>query len=150
MNIEVKIEELTSTKVETLTVGRMYNLGSATRETATARPHQEEVDNEGIFISFDIPAPRIYPISSHALTTDDEICVQGAESSGEVEIVLHVGERVSVGVGSDHTDRGLERTSIPWSKQVCPNVLAPTMWPLDEIRENWDDIKLKSWVDGRL
>ncbi|MHC4986796.1 MAG: DUF2848 family protein [Planctomycetota bacterium] len=150
MDIEVSVEGVTSSRVETLHVGRMYNLGSATRESATARPHQEEVAEAGIFIAFDVPAPRIYPIANHALTTEVEIGVQGAESSGEVEIVLHMGDRLYVGVGSDHTDRALERTSIPWSKQACPNVLAPAMWPFEDVRDHWDDMVLRSWVDGRL
>jgi 4-hydroxyphenylacetate 3-monooxygenase len=99
-----------------------------------------------------VPAPRLYPIGTHALTTGDTVEVHTAETSGEVEIVVvrDAAGRVLVGVGSDHTDRALERTSIPWSKQACPNVLAPVLWPLDEIRDHWDDCVLRSWVDGRL
>ena len=133
-----------------LDVGRMINMGSATRAADTAVAHQEEVAKHGIHIAFDVPAPRLYPIAVHALTTDDAIGVQTPDTSGEVEIVLVLADRVYVGVGSDHTDRALERTSIPWSKQACANVLAPVLWPLDEVAENWDDCVLRSWVDGRL
>lgn len=136
----------------TLTVERMVNLGSATRDPQTAVAHRDEVAKHGIRIATSVPAPRIYPIGSHALTTGTSVEVHTAETSGEVEIVVaRDGDgRVLVGVGSDHTDRALERVSIPWSKQVCPNVLAPVLWPLEEIRDHWDDCVLRSWVDDRL
>jgi len=135
-----------------LGVARMVNLGSATRLAETAVAHQEEVALHGVRIATSVPAPRIYPIGTHALTTGSEVEVHTGETSGEVEIVVvRDGDgRVLVGVGSDHTDRALERTSIPWSKQACPNVLAPVLWPLDEIRGHWDNCVLRSWVDGRL
>ena len=76
--------------------------------------------------------------------------VQCGQTSGEVEIVLYVADQLYVGVGSDHTDRALEKTSIPWSKQVCANVLAPTLWPFEDVRGHWDDCVLRSTVDGDL
>lgn len=135
-----------------LTPARMVNLGSATRLAETAVAHQDEVAQHGVRIATAVPAPRIYPIGTHALITGDTVEVHTPETSGEVEIVVvRDGDgRVLVGVGSDHTDRALERLSIPWSKQACPNVLAPVLWPLDEIRDHWDDCVLRSWVDGRL
>lgn len=135
---------------ETLVTRRMYNLGSATRDPATAVAHQQEVAESGIHIAFDVPAPRIYPIALHALTTDEALFVQTDRTSGEVEIVLHMADELYVGVGSDHTDRAMETVSIPGSKQACANHLATTMWPYEEMRHLWDDCVLRSWVDGRL
>jgi hypothetical protein len=129
-------------------VRRQYNLGSATRDAATAEHHQQEVAKAGIKIAFDVPAPRIYPIGPWALTTDGQVTVQGARTSGEVEIVLVVDDEVYVGVGSDHTDRELERVSIPWSKQVCPNVLAPVLWRWADVRGHWDSCTLACDLDG--
>ena len=131
-------------------IKRMYNFGSATRDPETAVAHQEEVAKSGIHIAFDVPAPRIYPIALHALTTDDEVFVQSDRTSGEVEIVIYVGDELYVGVGSDHTDRAFETVSIPGSKQACDNHVKPIFWPYDEIRDTWDDCVLRSWVDGRL
>lgn len=147
--VEVRRLDGTSSTAD-LRIARMYNFGSATRDPQTAVAHQEEVAKSGINIAFDVPAPRIYPIALHALTSDDEIYVQSDRTSGEVEIVIHVGDTLSVGVGSDHTDRALETVSIPGSKQACANHLAPVFWPYDEIRDTWDDCVLRSWVDGRL
>ena len=101
-------------------------------------------------LAFDVPAPRIYPIALHALVTDEELFAQTDRTSGEVEIVLHMADQLYVGVGSDHTDRAMETVSIPGSKQACANHLATTMWPYEELRAQWDECVLRSWVDGRL
>ncbi|GGO73079.1 DUF2848 family protein [Nocardioides deserti] len=134
-----------------LEVRRMYNMGSATRDADVAIHHQKEVADAGVKIAFDVPAPRIYPITPQALTTRTAVEVHGSRTSGEVEIVLVVtGDEVLVGVGSDHTDRDLERVSIVYSKQTCPNILAPTLWRLSEVADHWDQCVLESWVDGTL
>lgn len=129
---------------------RVFNLGSATRTPEIARAHQEEVKHIGIKIAFDVPAPRIYPMSSYVVSIDHEVTVQGDRSSGEVEIVLWQDDELWVGVGSDHTDRTLERASIVWSKQACANVLAPTLWRFSDIAAHWDQCRMQSTVDGRL
>lgn len=149
MEISVRIEEASGAREARFPIAAMYNLGSATRKAETARAHQEEVERAGIHIAYSIPAPRIYPIATHALTTGHSVEVFGQNTSGEVEIVVLAADRVYVGVGSDHTDRYVEQTSILWSKQMCPNVLAPVLWPLDEMRDRWDACMLRSWVDGR-
>ncbi|WP_439495631.1 DUF2848 family protein [Bosea sp. (in: a-proteobacteria)] len=133
-----------------LALKRCYNLGSATRKAETALAHQEEVKQIGIAIAFDIPAPRIYPLGAEIVTTASSITVQGEETSGEVEIVIVVTDDIYVGVGSDHTDRALERTSIVWSKQACANVLAPRLWRWSDVKDRWDGFSMRSWVDGRL
>ena len=115
-----------------------------------AKAHQDEVKQIGIAIAFDVPAPRIYPLSSHVVTTADEVTVQGDRSSGEVEIVLYQGDELWVGVGSDHTDRTLETASIVWSKQACANVLAPTLWRFADIADHWDRCRMRAWVGGEL
>jgi 4-hydroxyphenylacetate 3-monooxygenase len=129
-------------------VARMLNLGSATRDPRQAVPHQDEVAEAGVRIAFDVPAPRIYPIGAWALTTDERIGVQGARTSGEAEIVLLVDDQLYIGVGSDHTDRDVERFSIMWSKQACPNVLGRRLWRWRDVRDHWDECRLSSTLDG--
>lgn len=149
--VDVTIDNLDgSTSSESLHIERMYNFGSATRDPDAAVAHQEEVAKSGIYIASDVPAPRIYPIGLHALDTGSSVFVQSAQTSGEVEIVIHVGDKIHVGVGSDHTDRALETVSIPGSKQACVNHLAPTFWAWDDIADTWDDCIMRSWVDDRL
>ncbi|MFD5824129.1 DUF2848 family protein [Lentzea sp. NPDC060358] len=130
---------------------RLYNLGSATVDPDAARAHQQEVADVGVRIAFDIPAPRIYPMSVNSVTTDDRIGVHSATTSGEVELVLvvHEGE-VFLGVGSDHTDRVLEKHSIIWAKQYCPSVLGRRVWRWSEIAPRWEHLVLECTVDGEL
>ncbi len=149
MEIEIERRDGTVQK-RSVALDRLYNFGSATRNAEDAVAHQEEVAKAGIGIAFDVPAPRVYPISPHNVVTDDEIFIHNDQTSGEVEIVLlQIGDELLAGVGSDHTDRLLERTSIVWSKQAYPNVLAPRFWPMADLRDHWDDLVLRSWVDGR-
>ncbi|CAH1662152.1 conserved hypothetical protein [Hyphomicrobiales bacterium] len=150
MSVMVDLVENGRVRKTTLELKRCYNLGSATRKADTAIAHQDEVKKIGIAIAFDIPAPRIYPIGADNITAAGEITVQGEETSGEVEIVIVVTDDIYVGVGSDHTDRALERTSIVWSKQACANVLAPKLWRWSDVKDRWDSFVMRSWVDGRL
>lgn len=128
---------------------RVYNLGSATLEASAAVAHQKEVADVGVQIAFDIPAPRVYPMSPSSVTTDTVIGGHHDRTSGEAEIVLLVdGDELFVGIGSDHTDRELERISIIWSKQYSPSVLGRRVWRWRDVEGHWDDLVLESAVDG--
>ena len=74
--------------------------------------------------------------------------VFGSETSAELEYVLFVRDEktVYVGVGSDHTDRNLEEFHIPRSKQICPNMVSKTVWPLEEIGGHWDSLTMRCQV----
>jgi hypothetical protein len=71
--------------------------------------------------------------------------------SGELEYVLLVADgTVYVGVGSDHTDREVERTSVDASKIAFPKIVSGTVWPLTALLPTWDSLVLRSWVtDGQ-
>jgi 2-keto-4-pentenoate hydratase/2-oxohepta-3-ene-1,7-dioic acid hydratase in catechol pathway len=132
-----------------LTYERLLNAGYTGRDEAAVRAHVEELEEEGVPAPETVPA--LYPKPGHLLTSDDAIEVLSAETSGEAEFALFVGEDATyVGVGSDHTDRELERDSVPLSKAVCPNVVSDRVWRLDDCRDHWDEIELRSWtsVDG--
>jgi hypothetical protein len=89
----------------------------------------------------------IFPVLNHNITTSGRIDVLGSKTSGEAEYVLLLdGERTYVGVGSDHTDRDLESYSIVHSKQVCYNVMSAHVWDYKDVRDSWDDLRLRSWV----
>lgn len=128
---------------------RVYNLGSATVEASSAVAHQKEVADVGVQIAFDIPAPRVYPMSPSSVTTDTMIGAHHDRTSGEAEIVLLVDDdELFVGIGSDHTDRELERLSIIWSKQYSPSVLGRRVWRWRDLERHWDDLVVESAVDG--
>jgi Protein of unknown function (DUF2848) len=128
-------------------VTRVYNLGFTIRDKAKMQAHLDEVAKEGVPPPSTDNPPLIFPISNWATITDSDVTVQYAKTSGEVEIVTLVqGDEILVGVGSDHTDRALEAVDIPWSKQVTPNVLAPTVWRWSEVADHWDAVTMESYV----
>jgi len=81
------------------------------------------------------------------LTTDDFYEVVDEDSTGEAEYALLIGKnRIYVAVGSDHTDRKLEITSIPKAKQLSPNFISSSVWLFEDVKEQWDEIELRSWI----
>ena len=126
-------------------VKRMVNAGYVGRDTKAVKAHIEELAREGVPAPLSVP--MIFPVLSHNITAEDRIEVIGNKTSGEAEFVLLLdGKEVLVGVGSDHTDRDVERESIVMSKQVCQNVLSPEVWRYADAEQSWDDLIIQSWV----
>lgn len=126
-------------------VKRIVNAGYVGRDLKAVTAHIEELRREGIAPPPSIP--MLFPVMSHNITTSSLIEVIGDKTSGEAEFVLlSDGRNVYVGVGSDHTDRELERYSIVKSKQVCRNVLSPRVWRYEEVKSYWDDLMIRSWT----
>jgi hypothetical protein len=126
---------------------RLICAGWVGRNKKTLQMHIDEMGPHGI------PPPTRTPIylnfSPHLATTSDAIDVISGESSGEVEyVVLKEGDRIYIGVGSDHTDRGFEKFSIPASKQMYAKIMAPVVWPYQEMKDHWDQIVIRSWTIG--
>lgn len=125
--------------------------GYTARDEASVRKHIEELAEIGVPEPESVPA--FYPVDSSLVTQDDEVVVDGGNTSGEVEPVLvRIDEQLYLGVGSDHTDRDIERTSIPSSKAACPKPLSRRLVPLSPaaVAETWDSIGATSTVDGDL
>jgi uncharacterized protein DUF2848 len=98
-----------------------------------------------------VPRPRAVPlyyrVSAANLTCAPRVEVVGETNSGEVEFVLmSAGGRLWVGVGSDHTDRDLERLSVASSKQVCAKPLGRDCWRYEDLAEHWDSLELRSYA----
>ncbi len=103
---------------------------------------------EAIGIARPKTTPIYYRVSAARLTTAEEIEAAGGDSSGEVELVLIRDAGVLwVGVGSDHTDRKVEAYNITVSKQMCDKPIAGDLWSFAEVREHWDSLVLRSWID---
>jgi hypothetical protein len=124
-----------------LDVKKVFNAGWAGRDRAAVQHHIDELAAVGV------PAPQhvptLFALGNHLLTTADAIQVHGEDTSGEVEYVLfwHRDE-IFVTLGSDHTDRRLEKHSIPKSKNLCLNVMAAEAWPYTEVKEHFDKLVL--------
>lgn len=126
-------------------VERLFNGGYAGRDQDAVWRHVEELAEIGV------PAPgrtpTLYALGNNLVTTADQIQVQHDRTSGEVEYVLLIGsDDIYVTVGSDHTDRELERRSVEWSKQAYPDLLATEVWRYQDVEDHWDEIVLRCWV----
>jgi len=128
-------------------VERILDAGFTGRNQSLAMKHVEELKAHGVAAPERIPA--YYAVTREAATTDDEIEVLGRTTSGEVEVVfLFEQNEIYVAVGSDHTDRELEKQSIPRSKVICPKVISRQVWRLNDVKPHWETLVLRSWVDA--
>ena len=92
--------------------------------------------------------PIYYRVSASRLTTAAQIEAIGDSSSGEVEpVLIRDAGKVWIGVGSDHTDRKVETYNVTTSKQMCDKPIAPELWPFDDVRDHWDSLILRSWIE---
>ena len=92
--------------------------------------------------------PIYYRVSASRLTTAAQIEAIGESSSGEVEpVLIRDAGKVWIGVGSDHTDRKVETYNVTTSKQMCDKPIAPELWPFDDVRDHWDSLILRSWIE---
>lgn len=91
--------------------------------------------------------PLFYRTSNILLVQASVVQVVGNGSSGEAEpmLIQHDGT-LWLGLGSDHTDRALEATSVAASKQACPKVCAGQLWRFDDVADTLDDVRLQSWI----
>lgn len=128
-----------------ISIPYMINAGYAGRTQDKIQKHIEELKKLGVPGPDEIPI--LFPITANKATQSEHIDVQGEQTSGEIEFVLlKHGEEWLITVGSDHTDRELEKISVAKSKQACPNILAKYLWPVNEILKHWDQVQLRSWV----
>jgi Protein of unknown function (DUF2848) len=115
------------------------------RDAKVVQAHIREL--EALGISAPPRTPMFYRVAAHNLTSAASIEVCGRASSGEAEVVLLAGEsELWVGLGSDHTDRELEKRSITLSKQICAKPIAATVWPHADVSTHWDRLELRSYV----
>lgn len=128
---------------------RLIIAGYTGRNAAAVAAHIEELAAIGIPPPASVPA--FFELDPGLVTTDPVVEIAGANTSGEVEPVLirHAG-RLYLGVGSDHTDRDLERTDIAASKAACPKPVGHEVvaLPDDLTALDWDAISVESSVDG--
>ena len=137
-------------RTATVTVRHAIIAGWTGRDPVAVEKHIKELEELGV--PRPASTPIYYRVAASRITTAQQIQVTGTESSGETEFVLlkHDG-RLWVGVGSDHTDRKVETYNITVSKQMCEKPMAHTFWTLDDVRDHWDRLELRSWTaDGEL
>lgn len=91
--------------------------------------------------------PMFYPVPAAAVTNAGVIQADPLHSSGEVEMIaVGLEDGLWVGVGSDHTDRMIERKDVLRSKRTCPKPVARELWALDDVLPHWDQLVIRSRI----
>lgn len=144
MEIDLMLENKQERRQMIFNYTRMINAGYVGKNQKEVRRHIEELAAKGIAGPKSIPV--LFPVIRTSLTMDSAIEVYGSKTSGEVEYVLCIvnEDEIYIGLGSDHTDRHLEETDIPRAKQICPNIISRTVWPLEEVEDHWDDLLMSA------
>ena len=131
--------------IERVTLGTAIVGGWSGRDKAALRHHIHELAKIGV--KPPEKTPSFYRVSVSRLSVADQIEVIGDGSSGEVEYVLMQHRGVLwVGAGSDHTDRVFEHMGITVAKQLCDKPLASEFWPLSEVEDHWDQLRLSAVI----
>jgi hypothetical protein len=123
--------------------------GFTGRDEASVAEHVRELAAIGVPVPAVVPA--FWRLDPALLTADRLIDVAGPDTSGEAEpVLIRHGGQLYLGVGSDHTDRELERADLPGSKAACPKPLSSQVaqLPADLAERDWDQIELSCAVDG--
>lgn len=139
------LELQTQSGERSLAIDQLVICGFTARNEEDVRTHIEELTREGV------PAPDSTPcfwqLPGELVSSATAIEVSSAHTSGEAEPVLvRSQDEWFVTVGSDHTDRALEREDIVAAKAMCAKPIAAGAWPLGSVAHGWDQIELRSDV----
>jgi hypothetical protein len=139
------LEEKTGARTGSFDIRGAVCCGYTGRNQEAVKRHIDELAREGIKPPPSVPMFYLKPPAGVEL--DGKIYTEGLETSGEIEYVLLVDKaEIWVGLGSDHTDRNLEKLDIPKSKQVCSAPMSRRLWKYGEIKGHWDQIQIRSWA----
>ncbi|MPV35504.1 DUF2848 family protein [Georgenia subflava] len=142
--------KLVELDLDTVRRTRVVVAGYTGRDEAQVRHHIEELARIGVAPPANVP--EFYPMPDGALTFGTDVDVDGDRTSGEVEPVLvRLGGKLHLALGSDHTDRAREAAEgVAVSKACCPKPLARYALACDaaELDAVWDGIELSGLIDG--
>ncbi len=141
ISFNAKLTTAAGSRIERVTLDTAIVGGWSGRDMEALQHHIDELAKIGV--KPPDKTPMFYRVGVSRLLVADQIQVIGDGSSGEVEYVLmqHRGE-LWVGAGSDHTDRVFEHMGITVAKQLCDKPLASEFWPLSEVEDHWDRLRL--------
>ena len=145
MQLEVTLTHAGGEKDLTLEVDKFVIAGWTGRDAAAMEHHIQEL--EALGIKRPATTPTFYRVAARRLTTASFIECSGPDSSGEAEaVIFSQGDKLYVGLGSDHTDRKVEAYGIAISKQVCDKPVAAEVWLFEEVADHWDQLQVRSWL----
>lgn len=150
-SIRFQLEKGSEVKDLDIVYDDLYEIGYAGRNIEKTMEHIKELEER-----FGVPAPKLIPTifqtSNMLLTHDLDIHFVGHDTCGEVEyVIITQGEKIYIGIGSDHSDRKVEGDNVLKAKQICPKPIGYKVWDYDDVKDHWDDILLHSYqvVDGK-
>lgn len=148
MTTTLVFEEVESGETHVVHIRRLLVAGFTGRDTAAVQKHIDELAALGVPVPD--TTPTLYRLDPALVRQAAVLVVGGSNTSGEVEpvVVAHNGE-LFLTVGSDHTDRDVEREDIAASKAACAKVVGTTCVPLGTISD-WDAIEMSSEIDGAV
>lgn len=149
MLLEFECETGEETRIVKAQINAFVIAGWTGRDRESMEHHIVELEKLGV--ARPKRTPTYYRVAASRLTTSNRIEDAGANASGEVEpVILAIGGRLYVGVGSDHTDRKVETYGVTVSKQMCDKPIASHIWEFDDVKDHWDQLVLRSWamIDG--
>lgn len=142
-----------SSFTRTVSVKRLFLGRNTSRDVKGTQAGLDAMRTEGYSVHGN---PNVCRKSRYLLTNEDEIEVQGPQTSGEVEYVaIFDGGEIFISVGSDHNDRTLlylwtealgKVYDTAKSKQMCPAVVARCAWRYEDVKDHWDELNLRSFV----
>lgn len=131
---------------ESFTVRRLIAAGFTGRDPSR---HIEELRQLGVEPPRSVPV--FFELAPRWVTVEDVVISPSPQCSGEAEPVLLLRsdsiQDALVTVGSDVTDRVMERQSIAIAKEA-PKPVSASTWFYPEVAAMWDRLALKSWVDN--
>jgi hypothetical protein len=126
-------------------VGRVLIAGFTGRHREGVQEHLRELAEAGVPTPETTPA--LYEAAADSVRQTAVLVVSGANTSGEIEPVVIVADgQTLLTVGSDHTNRELERHDIGMAKRACHKVVGRQCVPLVAVSD-WDRCQLTSWLD---
>lgn len=128
-----------------ITIDTLLVAGWTGRDRAAVDHHIQELAAIGVPPPSTVPL--YYRVAANQLYTGTSLQVVGEQTSGEVEpVILANHDGLWLGLGSDHTDRGLEAHSVALAKQICAKPMATQLWPYAEVAKHLDELQLRSWI----
>lgn len=137
-----------STERTRLQVARVANLGMAGRDQSNEAVEAGIRGMNEVGVETPSELPFVTPKPNSLLTTANAIQVNTTRTVGEAEFVLFpTEEETYLGVGNDHKDGELAATRMHAANSTCPSVVGDEVWALEDVRDHWDEIRLRSWVE---
>lgn len=134
-----------SSRTVSFDVRKLVLAGFAGRNQEEVRKHIKELELLGVTPPDSVPTR--YDMPPVLLTTNGSVAVRSSTTSGEVEAVLLIDrDETYVGIGSDLTDREIEKTSVLQSKTSCPKPIGKEVWRFRDVVDHWDKLIVKSFV----